>query len=106
MLRRTFSRALSTSSFKRSDLLVVHEDHRLNTGKEVFKFTEDNLKRVEAIKGQYPLGHENNGAIMPVMDLAQRQNGGWLSLAAVNECAKILQVNRMRIYEVASFYSM
>lgn len=43
---------------------------------------------------------------MPVMDLAQRQNGGWISLTAMNECARVLQVPRMRIYEVASFYSM
>ena len=40
------------------------------------------------------------------MDLAQRQNGGWISLTAMNECARVLQVPRMRIYEVASFYSM
>merc|ERR1712235_214603 len=40
------------------------------------------------------------------MDLAQRQNGGWISLTAMNECARVLKVPRMRIYEVASFYSM
>jgi len=103
---RPSARALATSSKLKSDLLVSHEDHPLNNDNTPFEFTEDNLKRIEAIKRQYPTGHENSAAIMPTMDLAQRQNGGWISLTAMNECARVLQVPRMRIYEVASFYSM
>merc|ERR1739848_95426 len=100
------ARSLATTTARRSDLLVSHEDHPLNRDDTPFKFTEENLKRIEAIKGQYPIGHENSAAIMPVMDLAQRQNGGWISLTAMNECARVLKVPRMRIYEVASFYGM
>jgi len=102
----TNSRSLSTTAQRRSDLLVTHEDHPLNNENTPFEFTADNLKRIESIKKQYPIGHENSAAIMPVMDLAQRQNGGWISLTAMNECARVLKVPRMRIYEVASFYSM
>merc|ERR1712186_109641 len=89
-------RALSTSSIKSSDLLTVHEDHPLNDRNTPFEFTKENLRRIEAIKNQYPKGHENMAAIMPVMDLAQRQNGGWISLTAMNECARVLKVDRMR----------
>ena len=52
------------------------------------------------------LGHENNAAIMPVLDLAQRQNGGWLPLSVMNKVAETLQVPPIRIYEVATFYTM
>jgi NADH dehydrogenase (ubiquinone) flavoprotein 2 len=38
--------------------------------------------------------------IMPLLDLAQRQNGNFLSLAAMNKVAKILGVPPMRVYEV------
>ena len=108
MLRRVFSasRKIKTTPRLKSDILVTHEDHPLNKAEDVFTFTDDNLKRIESIKAQYPIGHENMAAMMPVMDLAQRQNGGWISLAAMNEVARILQIPRMRVYEVASFYSM
>lgn len=43
---------------------------------------------------------------MPVLDIAQRQNGGWVSLAAMNEVARTLDMPPMRVYEVASFYTM
>jgi len=100
------ARYLSSTAQRRSDLLVTHEDHPLNNESTKFEFTQENLARIESIKSQYPIGHENSAAIMPVMDLAQRQNGGWISLTAMNECARVLKVPRMRIYEVASFYSM
>merc|ERR1711981_1396887 len=108
LIRRVISaqRSLATTQVIKSDILPTHEDHPLNNDNTPFEFTEANLKRIEAIKGQYPIGHENSAAIMPVMDLAQRQNGGWISLTAMNECARVLKVPRMRIYEVASFYSM
>ena len=92
------TRSLATSQLRSGDLLVSHEDHPLNREDTPFEFTAVNLKRIEAIKSQYPIGHENSAAIMPTMDLAQRQNGGWISLAAMNECARILKVPRMRIY--------
>lgn len=43
---------------------------------------------------------------MPLLDLAQRQCGNFLPLAAMNKVAKILEVPPMRVYEVASFYTM
>ena len=43
---------------------------------------------------------------MPLFDLAQRQNAGWLPTAAMNYIAEMIGVTRMRAYEVATFYSM
>ncbi len=42
----------------------------------------------------------NQSGIMPLLDLAQRQNGNFLSLAAMNKVAKVLGVPPMRVYEV------
>ena len=43
---------------------------------------------------------------MPVLDLAQRQNGGWLPLSVMDKVAETLEVPPIRIYEVATFYTM
>jgi NADH dehydrogenase (ubiquinone) flavoprotein 2 len=44
--------------------------------------------------------------MIPLLDLAQRQHGGWLPLAAMHKVAQICEVPPVRVYEVASFYSM
>lgn len=44
--------------------------------------------------------------MIPLLDLAQRQNSNWLPISAMNHVAKILEVPRMRVYEVATFYTM
>lgn len=44
--------------------------------------------------------------MIPLLDLAQRQHGGWLPLAAMNKVAQICEVGPARVYEVASFYTM
>lgn len=42
---------------------------------------------------------------MPVLDLGQRQHG-FTSISVMNEVARILEMPPMRVYEVASFYTM
>lgn len=54
--------------------------------------------------GIYPEGHKR-GAMIPLLDLAQRQEG-WLPLSAMHKVAEILNVSHMRVYEVATFYTM
>ena len=44
--------------------------------------------------------------MIPLLDLAQRQHGGWLPLAAMDKVAQICEVAPVRVYEVASFYTM
>lgn len=43
--------------------------------------------------------------MIPLLDLAQRQHG-WLPISAMHKVAEILDVPRMRVYEVATFYTM
>lgn len=93
------------SSVRCSDKLFVHRDSADNNPNTPFEFTSENLKRIETIKENYPKGHENAASIIPVLDLAQRQHG-WLPISAMNKVAEVLNVPRMRIYEVATFYTM
>lgn len=53
----------------------------------------------------YPEGHKR-AAVIPLLDLAQRQAGGWLPLTAMHAVADMLSMPKMRVYEVASFYTM
>ncbi|KAK4336901.1 hypothetical protein RND71_043466 [Anisodus tanguticus] len=62
-------------------------------------------KRAKSILAMYPANFQS-GAIMPLLDLAQRQHGGWLPLNAMNYVADYIKVPRMRVYEVATFYTM
>ena len=70
-----------------------------------FRFTEKNLKMVKIILNKYPK-EQKASAVMPLLDLAMRQIGGWLTEAAMKEVSKIIKVPYIRVYEVATFYSM
>ncbi len=70
-----------------------------------FTLTEDNLKAAKGFIARYPEGRQQS-AVMPILDLAQRQNGGWLSDAAIAHVADLLVMPRIQVQEVASFYSM
>jgi len=72
---------------------------------DTFAFTPENLEKAKAIIARYPEGRQAS-AIMPLFDLAQRQHDNWLPTAAMNCVADMLDVPRMRAYEVATFYSM
>jgi NADH dehydrogenase (ubiquinone) flavoprotein 2 len=70
-----------------------------------FEFSADNLERARAFIAKYPEGRHAS-AVMPLLDLAQRQNGGWLTLQALDYVADYLGMARIRVYEVATFYTM
>lgn len=70
-----------------------------------FKFTPENEKRAKEIVTRYPKGHQA-AAVIPLLDLAQRQHDNWLPLKAMNYVAEFLKMPRMRVYEVATFYTM
>lgn len=72
---------------------------------ESFAFTDDNFKLAKRIIARYPAGREQS-AVMPLLDLAQRQMKGWLPRAAMDHVAQILGMAPVRVYEVASFYTM
>lgn len=70
-----------------------------------FVFTPANLDRAQKIIAKYPEGRQAS-AVMPLLDLAQRQNAGWLPRVAMDYVADMLRMPRIRVYEVATFYTM
>uniref|UniRef100_D3TLS2 Mitochondrial NADH-ubiquinone oxidoreductase 24 kDa subunit n=1 Tax=Glossina morsitans morsitans TaxID=37546 RepID=D3TLS2_GLOMM len=97
-------RAIATSTVQNSDNLFVHRDTPEDNPDVPFEFTAENQKRVDAILSIYPEGHKR-GALIPLLDLAQRQYG-WLPISAMHKVAEILGLPNMRVYEVATFYTM
>jgi len=73
--------------------------------KSVFRFNPENLKRIDEITKKYPEGKQQS-AVIAVLYLAQRQNDNWLSVDAMNATAEILDMPYIRVYEVATFYTM
>lgn len=98
------ARNLKTSSVSLSDNLFVHRDSPDDNPDIKFEFTEENKKRVDAILSIYPEGHKR-AAMIPLLDLAQRQHG-WLPISAMHKVAEVLNLPKMRVYEVATFYTM
>ena len=72
---------------------------------ESFALTPDNKAKADAFIARYPEGRQAS-AVLAVLDIAQRQNGGWLSPAAVEHVADMLDMAQIRIYEIISFYEM
>lgn len=70
-----------------------------------FAFTPENQKTVETVIARYPEGREQS-AVLALLDLAQRQNDGWLPPAAIEHVAEVLEMAPIRVYEVATFYTM
>lgn len=70
-----------------------------------FTFSDENMKKIEQFIAKYPKGKQQS-AIMPLLDLAQRQHDNWIPEAAMEEIARILDVPRIRVFEVATFYTM
>lgn len=80
------------------------------------EFSFKDMAAVNEIIARYPAGRQQS-ACMPLLDLAQRQvgtegakanppYGGWIPVAAMNEIARILDMPQIKVYEVATFYSM
>ncbi len=67
-----------------------------------FKFTEENLKRVEEAVKKYPV---KKAAVMPVLYIAQEQNG-WISQEVIKEVAVILEMTAEDVLGVVTFYTM
>ena len=69
-----------------------------------FKFDGEYRKEISSILEKYPSNCKQS-AIMPLLDLAQRQFG-WIPIAAINTIADVVSVNPRKVHEVASFYTM
>ena len=72
---------------------------------ETFAFTPDVRAQAEKYIARYPDGKQAS-AVLALLDLAQRQSGGWLPRAAMDHVAEVLDMAPIRVYEVATFYEM
>ncbi|KAF9107973.1 NADH dehydrogenase flavoprotein subunit 2 [Mortierella sp. AM989] len=97
-------RTITSSRIALSDKLFVHRDTPDNNANVKFVFTPENMERAKEIIAKYPPQYKK-GAIMPLLDLGQRQLG-WTSLPVMNAVADMVEVPPMRVYEVATFYTM
>jgi len=69
------------------------------------KFSDEKLKEVQRIISFYPEGKQKS-AVIPVLHLAQKEFGGWLSVETMDYVASLLKILPIEVYEVATFYSM
>ncbi len=75
------------------------------TQPDTFEFTPEYRDAADAFIAKYPKGRHES-AVMPLLDLAQRQHDGWLPRAAMDYVAEYLAMPPIRVYEVATFYTM
>jgi len=72
---------------------------------ENFKFNSKSLIAVEKVISNYPEGKQQS-AVMALLYIAQRQNCNWIPLSAIKYIAKMLNMPYIKVYEVATFYTM
>ena len=100
--RRTFQ--VSATTRNESGFLNVHRDTPDNNLSIPFKFNKQNENLIKEVLSRYPSQYKK-AAVMPLLDLGQRQHG-FTSISVMNEVARILEMPPMRVYEVATFYTM
>ena len=70
-----------------------------------FKFNAKSLKSAEKVISNYPKGKQQS-AVMALLYIAQRQNHNWIPLSAMKYIANFLDMPYIKVYEVATFYTM
>eukprot|EP00457_Paulinella_chromatophora_P012497 gb/GEZN01012711.1/.p1 GENE.gb/GEZN01012711.1/~~gb/GEZN01012711.1/.p1 ORF type:complete len:271 (+),score=34.83 gb/GEZN01012711.1/:36-815(+) len=89
----------------RSAGIVQHRDSPINNEETPFAWTPESLNQIKWILSKYPANYKQS-AVMPLLVLAQEQGDNWLPLSAMNKVAETLDLPPIRVYEVATFYSM
>ena len=72
---------------------------------ENFEFDSSSLEKANSIILKYPNGKQQS-AVMALLYIAQKQNNNWIPLAAMKYIAKFLDMPYIKVYEVATFYTM
>ena len=70
-----------------------------------FEFTLDNLEKARKVIKKYPNGKQQS-AVMALLYLVQKQNNNWIPLVAIKYIGKFLEMPYIKVYEVATFYTM
>lgn len=79
--------------------------HTVTSNGTPFQFSEAALAEVKGLLQKYPEGRQKS-AILRALHIAQEENHGWLSIAAMDQVAAVLSITPIEVYEVATFYSM
>ncbi|MEM8615975.1 MAG: NAD(P)H-dependent oxidoreductase subunit E, partial [Pseudomonadota bacterium] len=77
----------------------------LEAGGDTFSFKPETEPTIAFWLGKYP-EDKKRSAVIPLLWLAQKDNAGWLSEPAMREVADRLEMPYIRVYEVATFYTM
>tara|TARA_B100001769_G_scaffold1842_1_gene1350 strand:+ start:1350 stop:1958 length:609 start_codon:yes stop_codon:yes gene_type:complete len=72
---------------------------------DTFEFNKQNIELANKMILNYPEGKQQS-AVMSLLYIAQRQNNNWIPLASMKYIAKFLSMPYIKVYEVATFYSM
>ena len=75
------------------------------TQPEFFEFTQENLQKAENEIKKYPKERKSS-AVLALLYISQKQNENWIPLATIKYIAKLLNMSYIKVYEVATFYSM
>jgi NADH-quinone oxidoreductase E subunit len=70
-----------------------------------FDWTAESQAEIAKIVARYPEGRQAS-AVIPLLDIAQRQHHNWIPLKAIDRIAETLDMPRIRVMEVATFYTM
>lgn len=80
-------------------------NHTPTTDAPPFHFSPEAAAEARLIMQKFPEGRQKS-AILRLLHLAQEENGGWLSVPAMDHVAEVLGIHPIEVYEVATFYSM
>ena len=72
---------------------------------ENFEFNSTSLEAAKTIVAKYPEGKQQS-AVMALLYIVQKQNNNWIPLAAMKYIGKFLDMPYIKVYEVATFYTM
>ena len=105
MARKSMTSLMPTAQRSFGGIFANHRDTEDNLEETPFEFTEENYDKIKLLLTKYPDNYKSS-AIIPTLFIAQKQNDNFLTLAAMNKIAKMLEMTPMQVYEVASFYTM
>ena len=69
------------------------------------KLVKIDKQEIEIIINKYPPDRKSS-AVLPLLHLVQKKAGGWLPVPEIERVAEILEMSYMRVFEIASFYTM
>jgi len=88
-----------------SHAIVQHRDTSYNNLSLPFEFNSESKTRIERVLSKFPSNYKQS-AVIALLYIAQEQNNNWIPLSAMNKIAELLDMAPIRVYEVATFYTM